>query len=192
MPCKLSEHEFRLQEESGSSLACLMTSLTFSCSSPSYRHLFQLLPQPSLFNSNPVPLTSANNSLYISPHPHPLMPLYSPPSEGSVTCLDEKLDNIWSFLLTTHWPCPQFPHHFFCWPYWLCFKLSPFSTDEVLKLIHSLATFPDCYHQHLSDGRPITICLLVRWSATVGTLHNNGTLQALRKLIGINNMLIIL
>lgn len=69
--------------------------------------------------------------------------------------------------------------------------LSPLSTDEVLELIHSLATFADCYHQHLSDGRPITICLHASSAATVGTLCNDETLQALRNVININSMLLM-
>ncbi len=170
-----------------------MTSLTFSCSSPSYRHLFPLLPQPSASNSSPVLLTSANNSLCISPHRNPLMPPYSPPSVGSVTCLDEKLDNIRSSfswlptgpVLSSRTTSSADPTDFGL------NYLSPFSTDEVLKLIHSPATLADCYHQHLSDGTPITICLQVRWSATVGTLHSYGTLQALRNLVNISNMLVI-
>lgn len=124
-PCKLSEHEFSSLEESGSNLACLMTSLTFSRSSPSYRHLFQLLPRPSASNSNPVLLNPANNSLCITPHRNPLMPPDSPPSEGPVTRLDEKLDNIQgSFSWLPTGPVLNSPHYFLCWPLWLWFKLS--------------------------------------------------------------------
>lgn len=117
-PCKLSQHEFRVLKASGSNRACLMTSLTFTCYSPAYRHLFQLLPQPSASNSNPVPQTSANDSLYISPPS-------SPPFWGLCHLPWQEVRQYSQlFLLTIHWPCPQFLHYFLCWPYWLCFKLS--------------------------------------------------------------------
>lgn len=102
-----------------------MTSLTFSCSSPSYRHLFQLLPQSSSSNSDPALLTSARNSLYISPHPQSSHASFLSSPRGLCHLPWREVRQYSKLsLLTTCWPCPQFPHCFLCWPYWLWFKLS--------------------------------------------------------------------